>query len=202
MRFARRRESEPELFSLAIKRARVDSQALGGGVEAGRRSKNAPDMLDLDLLDARRAASSSIVPVGADPGTAECDALGKVGESDLGSHGKNGRAFDGVAELAEVAGPRMPHQCVARLAGQTGEPAPGLSGEVVEQAGQAVGRARRSACGSGGRVSSTTFSRYIRSSREAPEATAASEVARLVAATSRTSDVRVCVSPTRSYLRS
>ena len=110
--------------------------------------------------------------------------------------GKDDSAFDRITQLAQISRPTMREQCLMGLWRETLDALADLPGkEGQEMIGQidAVGTLRR-----GGRVNSTTFNRNSKSSRNWPLATAASR-SRLDAAISRTSALRVRVSPTRSY---
>src|SRR4051812_32160584 len=94
--------AQPVLLPLAVEGARVDAEDLRRRLEARGAGEDAADVLELEPLEADRPAQLDrrVVDV-ARPG----NPLGQVGRADLGAGGEDGGALDGVAQLAEVAGP-------------------------------------------------------------------------------------------------
>src|SRR5947209_1824451 len=102
----RRRELKPELFSLAVERARVDPEDLGGGVEARRTRQDPADVLDFERFEGDRPARLDRAGARGRP-PRQGDPFGEVRQADGGAGGEDRGALDRVAQLAEVAGPGM-----------------------------------------------------------------------------------------------
>src|SRR6202035_4387281 len=99
---ARQRASEPELLPLPVEGARVDSEDLGGSLEAGGVAQDAADVFGFQAFEADLPSNFDRA-AGEDPRLR--DPFGQVGETDLGTLGQDRGAFDRVPQLAEVPGP-------------------------------------------------------------------------------------------------
>ena len=108
--------SETKLFSLAVKRAGVDAQNPRGFLSRFGRDENPPDVLGLELLERDRSAdldwTRPLLSCGWRSGT---DPAGKIVELDLARRDEEHSAFQGVAQLAQVARPGIVRKCPARL---------------------------------------------------------------------------------------
>src|SRR5438552_439521 len=100
---------QPIPFPLAVQRARVDTENLGGLLDGDGGSQDAAEVLGFHLL---QSASPSYL----DPGAGRCADLGRhIRQADRRPGCEYHAALHSIAQLADVAWPGVAEQCRPRL---------------------------------------------------------------------------------------
>ena len=128
-----------ELLALAPEGGLVDAQDLGCFLKGFGRGQYAADVVFLDHAQGHPVAQ-------LDGGAMRRDGLGKIFDADDVPGAENGRALDGIAQLPDVARPRVVPQRQQRIVGKPSEGLVILSTEKPQH-----GRGQKLACRPGGR---------------------------------------------------